>query len=562
MSTADVQQFCAIAKEAGMDNSFGAKLAGMGAGGKFPSNIERDLSRYMDTVFGCNCHVFQCKAFVRDIKSVCKEVDVGMLLPHEIAHWIWRIAPDAFAELFSVDRLEEFWRRTIIQNEEWFQNHPMRERIVGASDRSKFLAIHFFGDDGTLRKSRVMKTMTFFSALGTRLSALHSRIPCYVLPRHICLDDITESRLQECLVWSMEMWLTGRFPNFGPSGEDWAAGSLQSKLAGEQICGGYIGVYCGTVADALWIDQHYRYEQSWSKVDICTRCCAQNAAGPTNFNRSIAFPRRSHDDYMRSGGAAQSPLSRMPGFWFTMTRPEPMHVGPLGALPEAVGSALIELCEEDAFGFGDVTPWQDRLNAQLREASRQFLLWGKRCNCEHTVKCFTRCGMSMYTLTLSFPHYKGKAHNCLVITRWLESRCSQVAHVSEYSRLRAAVLFGWVDFFEVCGHTEDKDWLNPAELDRFDKSAQLIVHGMSSLARRNCEAGIPKWKTLPKLHQIYHINEDAQKSHRPPRAFWSFKDEEMMGCLSKIACAVHAVKISSRSLQRWMMQFFSEIIDA
>ena len=110
MSTADVQQFCAIAKEAGMDNSFGAKLAGMGAGGKFPSNIERDLSRYMDTVFRCNCHVFHCKAFVRDIKSVCKEVDVGMLLPHEIAHWIWRIAPDAFAELFSSFRAPPFLR--------------------------------------------------------------------------------------------------------------------------------------------------------------------------------------------------------------------------------------------------------------------------------------------------------------------------------------------------------------------------------------------------------------------------------------------------------------------
>ena len=111
--------------------------------------------------------------------------------------------------------------------------------------------------------------------------------------------------------------------------------------------------------------------------------------------------------------------------------------------------------------------------------------------------------------------------------------------------------------FEVSGNTADQDFMNDAELKRLQVASGLIVHGSSSLAKFNSDAKKAKWKTTPKLHGIWHVCDEATSSHRPPRAFWSFKDEEMMGCLSRIACATHACTISTRSLQRWLMQFFS-----
>ncbi len=316
------------------------------------------------------------------------------------------------------------------------------------------------------------------------------------------------------------------------------------------------------MGDQLWIEQNYRYEQSWSKPDICTFCHARNDSGPLDFNRACAFPPRTHEEYMLSDGAAKSPLSKMCGFHRTMTRSEAMHVGPLGALPESAGSAMLELCDEGAFECTDLMPWEDRISAQLAAAHHNFSRWAKHNKQEHTVKAFTRCGFSMYTLNTSFPCLKGKAHNCLVVARWLEAKCAEFRGVSEYAQLRANVMWGWVEFFEVAGNTEDRDFMNATELQRLDSACKLILHGSSKLARINCEAGKARWKTIPKLHQVYHLNDNAQVSHRPPRAFWSFKDEEMMGALSKIACAVHACNISARSLQRWCMQFFSEMQDS
>ena len=540
-----------------MSCEFGDKLASLGCHGKFPSNIERDLMRYMNKAFGLDFTLDYVRCLVRDKNSVSAEADIGVLLPHEVAHWLWRFNRQKFESLFSVSRLHRFWCKTIERNEPWFQRHPLRELIVSSADKSKFLPIHFFGDDGTLRKTRVMATMTWFPGLETPLSALHSRIPCYVLPRHILLPDMTESAVQERIVWAMDIWATGRFSYLDSKQVEWKSGSVRSKLAGQPICGGYIGVYVNTTADQQWILQHFRHEENYNKVDMCTWCCAQNCAGPLNFTRGCAFPPRTHEAYMASAAARRSPLTKMCGFYWTMTRPEAMHIGPLGALPPAIGSALVELCEEGRFGCGDLSPWDFRITAQLSEANRHFQAWAKRTKQQHTVKSFTRCGVSMYTANTSFPSFKGKAHNALVVARWLEHVCAEVAHVSEYATLRARVIWGWTEMYEVSGNTEDNDFMSAAELARLDTATKLILHGTSALGRANFDAHKARWKTLPKLHQVWHLNAEAQASHRPPRAFWSFKDEEMMGCLSRIACAVHACSISSRSLQRWLMQFFS-----
>ncbi len=203
-----------------MSSEFGDKLASLGCHGRFPSNIERVLIRYISKIFGVNFNLYYVSSFVKSMLEVATPAEIGCLLPQEVAHWLWRFSPRRFAELFSLDRLNRFWAITIERDEEWFRMHPLREQIVNAPDRSKFLPIHFFGDDGTLRKTRVMKTMTWFSALETHLCALHSRIPCYVLPRHIVLKDKTENDMQETMVWAMDVWATGKFYYHDSTGSD------------------------------------------------------------------------------------------------------------------------------------------------------------------------------------------------------------------------------------------------------------------------------------------------------------------------------------------------------
>ena len=167
----------------------------------------------------------------------------------------------------------------------------------------------------------------------------------------------------------------------------------------------------------------------------------------------------------------------------------------------------------------------------------------------------------MFLRTTSWRHYNGEAHHCLVICRWLSFKCAEHAdaHPSSYAQLRAAVIWGWVGFCHVSGHPGNPGWYKPAELRRLNTAADLILHGSKVLTGLNFTACKARWKARPKLHQLWHVNENAQLSHRPVRAFWTWKEEEGMGKLSRIACAVHASRVSDRSLQRWILHFSNAI---
>ena len=156
-------------------------------------------------------------------------------------------------------------------------------------------------------------------------------------------------------------------------------------------------MYTGTVADQLWIKQHYRYSQMWSNVEMCHECFAQNAVGPLNSTACVEFPPRTNATYMASDGAKMSPLAKVIGFHMSMTRPELMHVGPLGCMPGFVGSALTELADEGFFGFTDVTSWQVRFGSQLKVAFIDFNEWARRHNQSHSLKTLTRARLSLKT---------------------------------------------------------------------------------------------------------------------------------------------------------------------
>ena len=144
----------------------------------------------------------------------------------------------------------------------------------------------------------------------------------------------------------------------------------------------------------------------------------------------------------------------------------------------------------------------------------------------------------------------------LVVCRWLETLCAEHKDAAPYCRLRWQVIWARVDFFAVC-FKADPDLLTPAELKRLDDATTFLVHGNKVLQSVNSGAGKARWKMRPKIHTMQHINDDAQSSHRNPLAWMSFKEEEVMGKLAKIACAVHAVTMCKRSLERWCVQFVS-----
>ena len=338
----DCVDFCKAGRALGVSSNFSDKLADMSDAGN-ASNHERDFLRFARKSLGVDFQTYDVDCIVRKHGKGAVNMNVPILLPHEVCHWLWHFAPTGFRKLWFPERITQFWSKVIAADEEWFRRLPLRVEIINAADRTKYLPIKIFGDDGCLRKSRVMKTITWYPATHSEHSALHSRIPVYVIPQHLTIPDVTETSLQTVLVWSFEIWLTGRMPKVGHAGAEFASGTFRHMLAqaDHPIAGGHVGVYVDTIADALWMSQHYRFASNYIAKDICHRCYARNDASVLNFCSGGTSPQRAHDDFMASDGAKASPLTRLPGYHFSMNRGEAMHAGPLGAMQDAVGSTVI-----------------------------------------------------------------------------------------------------------------------------------------------------------------------------------------------------------------------------
>ena len=162
--------------------------------------------------------------------------------------------------------------------------------------------------------------------------------------------------------------------------------------------------------------------------------------GALNYAAAIPFPRRSHVTYIGSDAARRSPLTQICGFHVSTVRSEAMHVGPMDVLPDAVGSAMLTLADEGIFGCTDFSPWAFRLGAQLSIAFKEFALWCKQHKVEHTFKGFSVKRFGLFSLNYSWPVFKGKAHNRLVIVRWLDSTCAESAHMSKTAMIRSQVM--------------------------------------------------------------------------------------------------------------------------
>ena len=192
----DSVDFVRAGKSIGMSSHFTDQVAAMGTDGAHPNNYERDFLAFARRDLGVDFQLYDVNCFVRKRGQAAVNMDIGFLLPYEVAHWLWMFNPENVAVLFDKARIIIFWEKTIERNEVWWRRHPLREAIIAAPDRSNYLPIRLFGDDGCLRKTRVMKTITWYPATCTELSGLHSRIPTYVIPQHIALTEVTDVELQ------------------------------------------------------------------------------------------------------------------------------------------------------------------------------------------------------------------------------------------------------------------------------------------------------------------------------------------------------------------------------
>ena len=535
----------------------------LGAKGKWVSNLERDYHRLAGKILGIPDIIYKAKVTCKSTATGRPAlVQIGFLLPHELFGILRERDRDLFHKVTGASNREKYWVHMFHVNEQWLQEHPLRERIQETPNRA--CGYRFFGDDTGLNKGSDRPcSISLVHYEGCELPTWYSKLPTLVLPKHHEIDQVTMCECEEIIAWSLNILATGKWPSHRHDGTPFAAKSWRGKRATTWLTAErHFGVYLGTLADWSWNVSHYRFPQYYGKPDICQVCTASKLPDDTIFSHFQPCPCRPHAGYMASLGASLSPLTKIIGWHLTTVLPESMHGGPLGCCPIVNGTCLLELCNLGFLGdAGGPGPWAMRLGIQLSYAFEDLLTWSAQERKPHSQKRFTVAKLTLTSLQ-SFPVLKGKAHNQLVVQEWLATKTaeyndslrSQGLAVSDYSKLRACIAWAWHSFFWVLRNAGSE--LDDSEVRKIEECGLFMFHGWNEAAALAIANNEPRWQMIPKLHMMWHCWRHAVQTRRNPTKQWAFMDEDAMQKISRVAMKCHGSAVPERSVQRWLMHFF------
>ena len=124
--------------------------------------------------------------------------------------------------------------------------------------------------------------------------------------------------------------------------------------------------------------------------------------------------------------------------------------------------------------------------------------------------------------------------------------CAEVLNAS----LAARAICGWFDAVE-----RAKRFLTQDEATTIYNFGMTFLKTYHRLSMMSVLSGVRRWKVIPKLHILMHLNEDAFHKRVNPRATHCFRDEDNVGLVKRLAIRVHKGPLFEyRILTRWLLR--------
>ena len=453
-----------------------------------------------------------------------------IVLPHELFSYLHGAAPGFFHRTFGTAHLEEFWRR--LEASPGGIERLSRCAVLARHDRARVVPLQLYGDNVAVCKTISALVMLYRSSCAFRLPALESLLPV----SSTVLKDVDRRSLNELFAvirWSFTALASGVWPDRDYRGEAWVRDedAHRRDKAHSPLADGYVGFFYEAVGDWEWLAQSFGLDV-WQKYYLC-RCichkCFASIDGPDSY-RSLDFDApiwlaervRTLADLL----AAVDPPSELvllDGFdlcdsllW------DWMHCSPLGVQHKAAGACLVEMCVEERWGrFAGA--WRIRTGIALKRAYTEFVGWARANGLQHSHQQFTAASCSVGDIAADVPHLKGKAHNLMVVTKWLASILRQdTATPRRRNQGRVMWALALLDtVFSTAGM-----WLDDGEVAQVEAATGVLFPAWRFIYEF-WEGEY--WPILPKHHAMMHILKDCIASRRNPASYWAFAGEHLMG---------------------------------
>ncbi|CAK9059150.1 Uncharacterized protein SCF082_LOCUS31390 [Durusdinium trenchii] len=216
-----------------------AALKSLGASGKHSNNQERDLHRWLGGLHGCRLEAFKVP-FLLCVpgKEALSEVQVPILLPHEIIDALWQAGPFQFQRSMTGAKdhksIEAFWEHCATL-EEW-RDHPCLKRPSITRSRLLPIVLHVDGAEFYSNSEYMVWSMGSVFAEG---HVWDIKFPCVCIP-HALMHNVKEKvheRVADVLAWSLRAAAAGQWPSRGPFGDELSG--FRGELAGTVMSGGW-----------------------------------------------------------------------------------------------------------------------------------------------------------------------------------------------------------------------------------------------------------------------------------------------------------------------------------
>lgn len=558
-SLSSIQRIAEAARQDGADHAELQDLAKLGAHGRWPQNIERDLHRaHRRNGTGLQVRPYNVEINKRD----GTRVNVSMILPHEVfGSFMSKFPKKAMAWIGgSHHRVLEYWQ--CARAEDWFRNFPNKFRVE--SEPEKVLPLRIWADDVASGKSgRCMRAACWSGAVANAPSMRRHFLIFGLDPKVFSLES--QDTLWQVVAWSLTQMAIGYYPSLDHQGrcwnEDHDPGRL--KLAAQPLASnGYTAVYTQTGADWKYLIELFKLPWTWETIEVC-RFCRASRRGVLNYadtreDAQWTQTSRTDEDYLLAVGEPPGRCQTL-GWTLSTIVDDLQHDDLLGVRLNLCGSALKMFADACVWRPDDhARGWIEKMDRQLKQGYVRFQQYCKANSLEHSTTEFTHLSLSLRKKN-DWAVLKSKAHNCAVISQWLCHEAMMNAHLGERWDVLATTLRGFVEIFRMCCLPVVR--FSDAEVAAFATARKQAMEGFHWLSLDASKIPAYLFKVTPKLHKMDHSLRRSIATRLNPGTHWAFSSEDWIGYMSHLGNSCHSRTMHQRAAERWLVSFDEVVLN-
>ena len=136
---------------------------------------------------------------------------------------------------------------------------------------SQAVPLRLHGDDVAVTNTFSVLVVSICSALTYRLPAEESKLPCFTLP----LKDLADKTFDTCyevLAWSLNVLMSGHWPETDHTGKKFPPKSFRATQAGKPLAGYWKGMTIEILGDWKWIKETFKFPQYYGANSVCQLC--------------------------------------------------------------------------------------------------------------------------------------------------------------------------------------------------------------------------------------------------------------------------------------------------